>query len=1186
MPTTAEVATPSANRKRQLAPPAQSIRARLLVMLGGTLLITLVLIALSLYTLSRTIEHTSWQERQTAATHLAERQIRAFVAQAERSMKFITNNLRAITLAGRFLELTNAHPAFMELIILDAAGQTLVHSTRTTTHEFDQDISQTRWFQQTRNAAPNLLYIDDIKFSKQNEPYILIALRAESGEIIAVAVSLAFVSEILEFVRFGETGQAYLVAGSGAIVAHTDPNVVNARVSLSGRPELPQFEYENFVADIYMADTPLMLQEQQYTNFQGAPVCGTIAMIAGTDWIIFTEVAESEVFAASGQLLLPLIGFASVFWGGAMLMTSWVIGNLIFAPLARLRAGQQAIADGNLETVVVANRRDEMGLVIAGFNAMTRELQQRIQERQATQVTLDQTQHQMRQAADSLNGAIYQFSGNEAGYKLDYISDGIEKLCGLSAATLMNDADLTLQVLHPEDKKPFIKALTDVFQTMSTNWVFEGRLIHARNGDVRWFRAEAKLQKLNVNGIVFKGVVLDITERKRFENALRLNSKAIEASPVGIVIADAQQADMPLVYVNPMFEIMTGYTAYDVLGSNCRFLQGNDQQQPAIQTLNDAIQKGEETTVILRNYRKNGTMFWNELSVSPIYDMEGVITHYLGIQNDITERRLAEEKLNALYQTIARSTITLDEKLSEVLRIGAQIFGFEVGVISQIEGNVYTILYSYAATDAPQPGQIFDFEHTYCDLTYAADDMVVISHMQRSEYRRHPCYAAYGLEAYIGVPLHIHGQRFGTLNFSSTQPRLTPFTTADREFFSLMAQWVSTKLEQKLTENALRESEANLRSILDNTPAVITRTTPDLKIEFLRMPGAAPSLLDTMVGENFIYFLPQSYHVFIHEIVQQVVAKRETLQYQIESFDPRDGKKHWYSTNVAPIIADDQVVSLLFVSTDITERKLAEQQIEAQNQSLVKTNHDLAIARQEAEAASQLKSQFLATMSHELRTPLNAIIGYTQLQLAGITGDLTPEQNEFQERILANSQHLLHLINEVLDLSKIEAGGIELVKALFNLHYALQEIVTQNNVLAAKKGVSLRLEIADDLPEMVIGDRGRIKQIFINLVSNAIKFTDVGSITIAAARHDETTYRVAVTDTGIGIAAHKQEIIFEEFRQLENHIERGGTGLGLPIARKLARMMGGDIVVTSELGQGSCFTVLLPLGHNQLSETK
>jgi signal transduction histidine kinase len=268
---------------------------------------------------------------------------------------------------------------------------------------------------------------------------------------------------------------------------------------------------------------------------------------------------------------------------------------------------------------------------------------------------------------------------------------------------------------------------------------------------------------------------------------------------------------------------------------------------------------------------------------------------------------------------------------------------------------------------------------------------------------------------------------------------------------------------------------------------------------------------------------------------------------------------------------------VLGVATDITERKEAEQQIQMQNESLVRANRELAVARKQAEAASKLKSQFLATMSHELRTPLNAVVGYAQLQLAGMAGEMTDEQLGFQERILVNAQHLLQLINEVLDLSKIEAGRMELIEKPFNLRECLEEIMFQNRVLAEDKNLNFELLFDEQLPTRIIGDRGRIKQIIINLVSNAIKFTDNGSVKVDVGLHNKQNWRVTVTDTGAGISPTMQETIFDEFRQAENGIERGGTGLGLAIVRKLVLMMGGNIRLTSEVGRGSAFTITLPL---------
>jgi PAS domain S-box-containing protein len=268
----------------------------------------------------------------------------------------------------------------------------------------------------------------------------------------------------------------------------------------------------------------------------------------------------------------------------------------------------------------------------------------------------------------------------------------------------------------------------------------------------------------------------------------------------------------------------------------------------------------------------------------------------------------------------------------------------------------------------------------------------------------------------------------------------------------------------------------------------------------------------------------------------------------------------------------------VIVFRDITERKLAEQRIQSQNEALVRTNDELGRARKQAETATQLKSEFLATMSHEFRTPLNAIIGYTEIQLAGMTGELSGEQREYQDRILANAEHLLALINDVLDLSKIEAGRMELIRNPFNVKDWMNEIVAQNRVLAEGKGLGFEVDIDAQLPETIVGDAARLKQIVINLVSNAIKFTEKGAVKVRIGADGAENWQIAVSDTGMGVPAHAQETIFEEFRQVDGTSSRahGGTGLGLAIVKKLVLLMGGKIHLKSDIGAGSTFTVTIP----------
>jgi signal transduction histidine kinase len=246
---------------------------------------------------------------------------------------------------------------------------------------------------------------------------------------------------------------------------------------------------------------------------------------------------------------------------------------------------------------------------------------------------------------------------------------------------------------------------------------------------------------------------------------------------------------------------------------------------------------------------------------------------------------------------------------------------------------------------------------------------------------------------------------------------------------------------------------------------------------------------------------------------------------------------------------------------------------------LKKINQTLADARAQALEASRLKSEFLATMSHELRTPLNAIIGYSDLMGAGIAGDLTELQADYAHRILTNGERLLALINDILDISKIESGRLEIIYDAYGPSDLLDTVKVRLNSLAEKKGITLTTELDPALPTYIMGDLKRLEQILVNLIGNAIRFTSVGGVHVSISAAPNSRYTLTVSDTGEGIPPHAIEYIFEEFRQVDGSAKRqhGGTGLGLAIVRKLATLMNGTVAVRSEVGVGSVFRVTLPL---------
>jgi signal transduction histidine kinase len=229
------------------------------------------------------------------------------------------------------------------------------------------------------------------------------------------------------------------------------------------------------------------------------------------------------------------------------------------------------------------------------------------------------------------------------------------------------------------------------------------------------------------------------------------------------------------------------------------------------------------------------------------------------------------------------------------------------------------------------------------------------------------------------------------------------------------------------------------------------------------------------------------------------------------------------------------------------------------------------------EAASRHKSEFLANMSHELRTPLNAVIGFSEVLLQRMFGALNDKQDEYLKDIYASGQHLLSLINDILDLSKIEAGRMELTPAPFHLPGALENAVTLVKERAGRHGIALELDLDPSLVE-VIADERKVKQVVLNLLSNAVKFTPEGGRIVLRAARREGAVEIAVSDTGVGIAPEDQAAIFEEFRQVgSDDRRREGTGLGLALARKFVELHGGRIRVESAVGRGSTFTFTLPL---------
>ena len=303
-------------------------------------------------------------------------------------------------------------------------------------------------------------------------------------------------------------------------------------------------------------------------------------------------------------------------------------------------------------------------------------------------------------------------------------------------------------------------------------------------------------------------------------------------------------------------------------------------------------------------------------------------------------------------------------------------------------------------------------------------------------------------------------------------------------------------------------------------------------------------------------------------------------------FRRRDGTSFPVEVKAPPLCQDDRIVGSVVVFSDITERLAAESagRLESERRSamtyaavLEAQNEKLTHLSMEAQVANRLKSEFLANMSHELRTPLNSIIGYSDLIILNRKEPIGGRNLSNLEVVKRNAHHLLSLINDILDLSKVEAGKSNVSPVTVEPYGLLRAVAAMTEPMAKQLGLMMSLSVDPGLGP-VVTDETKLRQIVLNLVGNAVKFTKSGSVTVSAFPNGPDRWCIAVADTGIGIASEHQEWVFDSFRQVDAGTNRhaGGTGLGLPIARGLARLLGGDLLIESTLGKGSTFTLDLP----------
>ncbi len=1105
----------------------------------------------------------SYQENRAALGSLQHEKAVAAAAQIEQYVRQISQQLRYAALPQldasdnearrlEFLKLLNQAPEVTDISLLDATGREVIAISRlgmdivASARDRSADIA----FREARRGQP---WYGPVYFRKETEPYMTVAIRTggEKGPVTVAEVNLKFIWDVVSRIRIGKKGKAYVLDASGLLIADPDIGLVLRKTNLAALPHVIA------ASAAHDPDEPASVSH----DLRGTPVLASSASIEPLAWKVFVEQPIAEVYAKLN---------ASIVRTGLLLLAGLAISALAASALARsmvrpirtLDEGARRIGAGELGQTIVVKTGDELEGLADQFNRMTQQL--------------------------------------------------AESYAGLERKVDERTAQLTEALQHQTATAEILKVIsgspTDVQPVLDTLAARAGELCHAEGSRV-WLAVDGQLRAMTSYGTTYGPDSHDDAlplHRGSIGGRAFLERRHVHVEDV-VPLLDTEYPDVRALHARYGFRTVLAVPMLregESIGLISLLRNRVQPFSPAeialMQTFSD------QAVIAIENVR-----LFNETreALHKVEERTAELSEALDYQTAIS----------SVLRVISESPTDVAPVFEAILDSASRLFADPLAAVFRYDGRLVHLV----ATRNWTPEAVHDARRLYPGppnpammsgrVVVSGRVEVVADTFADPHYDQTTAHAGHWRRM-LGAPLLKDGVPVGAIVVAWPEPGRTPQRQID--LLKTFADQAVIAIENvrliNETKEALEQQTATAEVL-----QVLSSSVADTQPVFEKILLSCKNLFDSAEQGVMLIGDDGNVHLGAHNGLArdkleaffaqpraagpfaQAIRERRLLHYA-DVLAPGDDVPRGirivaeqlaigsYSQAFAPMVWEERAVGALYVirqpPTGFTDKELgllktfADQAVIAiQNARLF---HEIQDKSRQLEVANKHKSEFLANMSHELRTPLNAIIGFSEVLTEKMFGDVNDKQLEYLQDIHGSGHHLLTLINDILDLSKIEAGRMELELQSFDLEMLLDNSMTLVRERAARNGLVLALDVEEGIDEWV-ADARKVKQIVINLLSNAVKFTPAGGkVTLRARRVgvEGKAIEIAVIDTGVGIAPDQQALVFEEFRQASGDYLRKaeGTGLGLALARRFVELHGGTIRVESTPGHGSTFTFVLP----------